>query len=256
MCVGGVLLEELSGFLMSCWLQIIIAVLASYLISSVNTSIIVTRIVMKKDIRTMGSGNAGFTNVLRCVGKVPAVITFVGDFLKGVISCLIAYLLMIGVQGDNAELYKAYLVYLAGVFAVLGHSFPLYYRFKGGKSVVTSFAVMLMTDWRTLICTLIIFAILFLLTRIISFCAVIDFSLFALNTFLWKMLDYQGVTSSFSPVSNTSLPFVIYATVMSFLIGIFVVVRHKENIKRLLNGTEKKIKAKSKNETEAQEKTE
>ena len=241
-------MEELLGFFSNCWLQIIIAVLASYLISSVNTSIIVTRIVMNKDIRTMGSGNAGFTNVLRCVGKVPAIVTFVGDFLKGVVSCLIAYLMMIGMQGENVELYRAYLIYLAGVFAVLGHSFPLYYKFKGGKSVVTSFSVMLITDWRTLICTLIIFAILFLITRIISFCAVVDFSLFALNTFLWKMLDYQGVTSSFSPVSNTSLPFVIYATVMSFLIGVFVVVRHKENIKRLLNGTEKKIKAKSKDD--------
>ena len=130
-------MEELSGFFSAYWLQTIIAVLASYLISSVNTSIIVTRIVLRKDIRSMGSGNAGFTNVLRCVGKVPAAITFVGDFLKGVVSVLIAYFLMFGVQGENADIYRNYIMYLAGLFAVVGHTFPIYYKFKGGKGVVT-----------------------------------------------------------------------------------------------------------------------
>ena len=78
-------MEELTAFFSEYWLQTIIAVLAAYLISSVNTSIIVTRIVLHKDIRSMGSGNAGFTNVLRCVGKAPAIVTFIGDFLKGII---------------------------------------------------------------------------------------------------------------------------------------------------------------------------
>ena len=84
-------MEMLAELFTSYWHYLLIAALAAYLISSVNTSIIVTRIVKHEDIRNLGSGNAGFTNVLRCVGKVPAIITFVGDFMKGVVSTLIPY---------------------------------------------------------------------------------------------------------------------------------------------------------------------
>ena len=238
-------MEEITGFFSAYWLQVIIAILASYLISSVNTSIIVTRVVLHKDIRSMGSGNAGFTNVLRCVGKVPAAITFVGDFLKGIVSVSIAMLLMINAGGENADIYRGYLMYIAGLFAVVGHTFPIYYKFKGGKGVVTSFAVMLMTDWRTLLCALIIFAIFFLIAHIISLCAVINFSIYTLTAFFWRFMDYRGVTSSFSPLPNPTLPFVIFSAVIALLIGILVLVRHKDNIKRLLNGTEKRIKAKT-----------
>ena len=238
-------MNELVSFFSAYWLQSIIAVLAAYLISSVNTSIIVTQIVLHKDIRTMGSGNAGFTNVLRCVGKVPAAVTFIGDFLKGMISVAIAYFLMFSVQGHQEEIYRGYLMYLAGLFAVVGHTFPIYYKFKGGKGVVTTFAVMLMTDWRTLVCALLIFAIFFMISKIISLCAVINFTFYPVSAFLWRFLDYKAITSAISPLDNPTLPFVIYVVVVSFLIGLLIVFRHKDNIKRLLNGTEKKIKAKT-----------
>ena len=164
---------ELGEFFSQYWLRIIIAVVAAYLMSSVNTSIIVTKIVMHKDIRTMGSGNAGFTNVLRCVGKVPAIITFVGDFLKGVISVAIAYFLMWG----EPVLYQNYLMCTAGLFAVVGHTMPIYYKFKGGKGVVTTASVMLMTDWRVLVVALLIFVIVFTATKIISACALVNASM-------------------------------------------------------------------------------
>ncbi len=237
-------MEEITGFFSVCWLQIIIAAVVSYLVSSVNTSIIVTQIVMHKDIRTMGSGNAGFTNVLRCVGKVPAVITFVGDFLKGIVSVTLAILLMMTVQGEQADLYRGYLLYIAGLFAVVGHTFPIYYKFKGGKGVVTTFAVMLMTDWRTLVCALLIFAVFFIISHIISVCALVNFTLYAFTAFFWRFMDYRNVTSSFSTIPHPTLPFVIYSAVIALMIGALVIIRHKDNIKRLLNGTEKKIKAK------------
>ena len=239
-------MEEFVSFISNYWLQTIIAVLAAYLVSSVNTSIIVTRIVTHKDIRTMGSGNAGFTNVLRCVGKVPAVITFVGDFLKGIISVLIAYFLMFQVPGEMGEIYRAYVMYLAGLFAVVGHTFPLYYKFKGGKGVVTTFAVMLMTDWRTLVCALLIFAIFFMIARIISLCALINFTVYPFTTLLWRVLDYKGYTVAISPLKQPTVPFIVFATIVAFLIGLLIIIRHKDNIKRLINGTEKKITPKSK----------
>ncbi len=239
-------MEEFVSFISNYWLQTIIAVLAAYLVSSVNTSIIVTHIVTHKDIRTMGSGNAGFTNVLRCVGKVPAVITFVGDFLKGIISVLIAYFLMFQVPGEMGEIYRAYVMYLAGLFAVVGHTFPLYYKFKGGKGVVTTFAVMLMTDWRTLVCALLIFAIFFMIARIISLCALINFTVYPFTTLLWRVLDYKGYTVAISPLKQPTVPFIVFATIVAFLIGLLIIIRHKDNIKRLINGTEKKITPKSK----------
>lgn len=237
-------MEELAGFFSAYWLQTIIAVLAAYLVSSVNTSIIVTKIVLRKDIRSMGSGNAGFTNVLRCVGKVPAAITFIGDFLKGVVSVAIAYFLMFGVQGANADIYRAYLMYIAGLFAVVGHTFPIYYKFKGGKGVVTTASVMLMTDWRTLVFALLLFVIFFMVSGIISVCALINASAYPISTFVFKILDHNGITSAVSPLPAPSFSFVIFSTAITLLIGLLVIFRHRENIQRLLNGTEKKIKAK------------
>ena len=115
---------------------------------------------------------------------------------------------------------------------------------------------MFMTDWRTLLCALIIFAIFFLLFRIISLCAVINFSLYGLIAFGWRFLDHQGITSALSPLPNPDMPIVIFSGVIALMIGILVLVRHKDNIKRLMNGTEKKIKAKSKESvTEANSET-
>lgn len=234
----------ISEFFSSYWLQTIIAAAAAYLIGSVNTSIIVTGIVMHKDIRTMGSGNAGFTNVLRCVGKVPAICTFAGDFLKGVVSVLIACLLMLGVSGDNADIFKGYIIYAAGLFAVVGHMFPCYYGFKGGKGVVTAASVMLMTDWRMLLVALIIFGIMFAATKTISKCALVNAAMFPISTFVFKFLDYQGIMTLPSTQQNPPLSFVIWATAVTFVIAVLVIFRHKDNIKRILNGTEKKITSK------------
>ena len=237
-------MEELINFFGTYWLRIIIAAVAAYFISSVNTSIIVTRIVIHKDIRTLGSGNAGFTNVLRCVGKIPAVITFVGDFLKGVISVLIAYLLMLGVTDANAELYQGYIMYIAGLFAVIGHTCPIYYKFKGGKGVVTTAAVMLMTDWRVLIVALFVFVLVFSITKIISVCALANAIVYPISVIALKLLDFNGILSFMAPTKNVTLPFAVFTAFTALIISVIVIIRHKDNIKRLMNGTEKKITAK------------
>lgn len=223
------------------WWRLIIAVVAAYLIGSVNTSIIVTKFVMHEDIRTMGSGNAGFTNVLRCAGKAPAIITFIGDFLKGIIAVGIAYLLMIDVSGDGAAVFRNYIAYITGLFVVIGHMFPLYYKFKGGKGVVTTAAVMLMTDWRVLVLALIIFLIVFLSTKIISKCALLNAAMYPVVTLILKLLDYNGILSAISPLNNPPVSFIVLSTVVTLITAVLVIVKHKDNIKRILNGTEKKI---------------
>lgn len=230
--------EEFSFVFGGYWVYILIAAVIAYLIGSINTSIITTRIVSHKDIRTMGSGNAGFTNVLRSVGKIPAIVTFIGDFLKGVLSILIAYLLLMGFDGEKINLVRQYAFYIAGLACVLGHMYPIYYGFKGGKGVVTTASVMLMTDWRTLLTALVIFAIVFLSTKIISKCALVNAVIYPISTFCFRyFLDYKLNPSN-------SLIFVFFATFITLIIAVMVIYRHKENIKRILNGTEKKITAK------------
>lgn len=221
------------------WYVILIGAVAAYLIGSINTSIIVTRIVNHEDIRTMGSGNAGFTNVLRSVGKIPAIITFVGDFLKGVISALIAYLL-IALFIPNADLFlRSWLIYIIAFFCIVGHTYPIFYGFRGGKGVVTTASFMLMTDWRTLAVALGIFAVVFLLTKTISKCALVNAACFPISTFL---LSYFIDTPNFEP-TNAGVYLTIFKTFISLIIAVLVIYRHKDNIKRILNGTEKKITA-------------
>lgn len=184
--------EEFSFVFGRYGIYILIAAVIAYLIGSINTSIITTRIVAHKDIRTMGSGNAGFTNVLRTVGKGPAIVTFIGDFLKGVVSILIAYLILIGFNDEKMNLVRQYAFYISGLACVLGHMYPIFYGFKGGKGVVTTASVMLMTDWRTLVAALVVFAIMFATTKVISKCALVNASVYPITTFCFRyFLDYM-----------------------------------------------------------------
>ena len=225
------------------WIWLLTAVVA-YLIGSINPAVIVTRVFTKgkKDIRDMGSGNAGFTNVLRTVGKVPAIITIVCDALKCVIAVLIGGWLF-GVfagEGVTAPLVMNVGKYLAGIFCILGHSFPLYFHFKGGKGVVSAAALMLTEDWRVFLMVLGTFLILFLITKIISVGSIAGALLYGpytfLATFVLDRLQYGN--------DLPSIAYVIISTVSALIIGTFVTIKHKDNIKRLLRGEEKKIHAK------------
>ncbi|MBR1483431.1 MAG: glycerol-3-phosphate 1-O-acyltransferase PlsY [Ruminococcus sp.] len=224
------------------WVWLLTAVIA-YLLGSINPAVIVTKIWTKgkKDIRDMGSGNAGFTNVLRSVGKVPAIITIVCDALKCVIAVLLGGLFFTLIAGDGV--YQPLVMnvgkYLAGIFCILGHSFPLYFHFKGGKGVVSAAALMLTEDWRVFLMVLATFLIIFLISRIISLGSIVSAILYGPYTFL--------ATFFFDKLVYGELPsigYVVLSTCAALIIGVFVTVKHKDNIKRLLRGEEKKIKAK------------
>lgn len=233
MDIGAIFIEN--------WWRILLTAAAAYLLGSINTAVIVTKIVTKgKDIRTMGSGNAGFTNVLRSVGKAPAVWTIVCDFLKGIAAVLIGALIFSTEPVSGEILRQEYMAagkYIGGLFCILGHSYPLYFHFKGGKGVVTAAALILMADWRVFIAVIATFLILFLITKIISIASIASAFLFGFYTFgVVYLLDY-GSGAGFS------WAYVIFSTAAAFLIGIFVIVKHKDNIRRILRGEEKKITA-------------
>ncbi len=217
----------------------------AYLIGSLNPAIIITRLKTGKDIRTMGSGNAGFTNVLRSVGKGPAIATIVCDYLKGIIGVLIGWWIFsqLTVTNDVAPVeYVIYGRYLAGLFVILGHSFPIYYGFRGGKSVVTANALMLVVDWRVFLIVLGTFLIIFFATKLISLGSIICAGLYPVYTLLITyFLDYLP---NLGTENELRFRFVLISTGCAFLVGAIIIFRHKDNLKRLINGEEKRIKAK------------
>ena len=231
------------SFLAENWWRFLLTAIAAYLLGSINTAVIVTRIVTKgkKDIRQMGSGNAGFTNVLRSVGKVPAIFTIVCDALKCVIAVIIGWFIFSFVSADSAVLSNELCnigKYVAGIFCIFGHSYPVYFNFKGGKGVVTAAGLMLSEDWRVFLLILATFLIVFIFTRIISISSITCAVLYAVYTFVITFfIDYKGR-------AGYSFEYVIISTAAALIIGIFVIVKHKENIGRLLRGEEKKITAK------------
>ena len=226
-------------------LPAVVTALVSYLLGSISFSIIFTKLFDKKDIRTMGSGNAGATNVLRSVGKVPAILTFIGDFGKGVLAIVIGKMIFMtfSVYHTVPFTIQQYGAYIAGFSSILGHIYPLYFKFKGGKGVLTTAAMMLLIDYRVFLILGIVFLIVFVSTRIVSLSSIIAAGGYPIATFIITyFLDYKhnlGV-----PNSDFTLNYVIIATLVTALIGGLVVIKHKENIKRILAGTEKKIRSK------------
>ena len=156
---------------------IIVSIIA-YLLGSISFSVIFSKKIGGFDVRTKGSGNAGSTNVLRTVGKKAAVLTLLCDCLKGVVAVLVAV-----IAGNIAKsVDSALLVQLAGIFAVVGHSFPIFFKFKGGKGVATSLGVILIINWRIGLICLVFALLLMILTKFVSLGSVAAAILFPVLT--------------------------------------------------------------------------
>ena len=223
----------------------------AYLLGSLSPAIIITKLKTGQDIRELGSGNAGFTNVLRSVGVAPAVITIICDYAKGILAVLIGWWIFseMTITNDVSRLeYVKYGGYLAGVFVIIGHSFPIFYGFKGGKGVVTANALMIVVDIRVFLLIIATFLIVVLVTRLISLGSIAGAIMFpvypCLITYFCDYLPLLGTSD------EIRFRFVLISTACAFVIGLMIIIRHHENIKRLLAGEEKKIKPKSKKKTE------
>lgn len=204
---------------------IIIAVIA-YLIGSINFSIILSKKMAGFDIREKGSGNAGTTNMLRSVGKKAAVITLICDILKGVVSILIAVL--VGKIIKNLD--NALLVQLAGIFVIIGHTFPVFFKFKGGKGIATALGVLLMINWQIGLICLIFALVLMALTKMVSVGSIAAAILFPI---LVAFIDQNYIV----PTSNSNWSYLVFSIIVSLL----VIFNHRANVQRILNGTENRL---------------
>lgn len=197
---------------------------------SANTSLIVGKF-FGVDVRKHGSGNAGLTNTLRTLGKMAAVFVVLGDILKGVLSCLVGYYILKDIQ--ITSLVSINIPWNVGMFfggsgAILGHNWPLYFGFKGGKGILTTFSVVMMTAPYIGLILLAIFILVVAITRYVSLGSIIGCTLFP----VFIAIVYGN------PIFIT----------FSILVAALAIMRHNQNIVRLINGTESKLGSKKKAE--------
>jgi len=192
-----------------------------YLLGSLNTSVIVGKI-YGTDITSQGSKSAGLTNTLRVLGKTAAAFVLAGDVLKGIAACLVGLVLGVYVQSGQASDCVSLLA--AGAGAVIGHNWPVYFGFKGGKGALTAAAVMFTVNWLMALISLGVFALVVATTRYVSL-GTICASLFF-------------VALSFVPAFGSTVYFQVFAG----LIAAIIIFRHRENIRRLLSGNENKLR--------------
>ena len=192
--------------------NMILTVVIGYLLGSIATGVVISKRFAKTDIRTQGSGNAGTTNMLRVLGRKAALLTFIGDMLKGIIAVFIGKWLIGGELGGL----------LGVVGAVLGHYYPLYFGFKGGKGIATSFGSLLF---------------------VFPVEALLAFAVFLVLVALTHYVSVGSIAAAFT------LPMLVILThpenvpvcIITACIGVSVIWRHRANIKRLLSHTESKL---------------
>lgn len=227
----------------------ILTALGAYLLGSVNTSIILSKSIYGEDIRTSGSGNAGATNMLRTHGKGIAVATLICDVLKGTLAVIIAMWLdlILASYFKNASLSAAestYLLgnfkYIAGVFVALGHDFPIFFGFRGGKGVATSLGVILALNPKIGLIVLAAAVLVMALSRYVSLGSVTAAALYPFVLFTYI------IASGENPADE--IPYLI----MAFILAVLLILKHHTNIAKLKNGTENKLFAKKQPQTDAE----
>lgn len=204
---------------------VLCAAVISYLLGSVNSAIVVSKALYKEDVRSHGSGNAGLTNMLRTYGKGAAALTLVGDMAKTALAVLFTALIF-GFSYNGGISMSGY-CYLAGLCAVLGHVYPIFYGFKGGKGVLVTAVTALILCPAVFGALITLFIIIVAISGYVSLGSIIVASLFPICVCLNSYLVSGGVS-----------PLTVACTLF---LGAFIVWCHRSNIKRLRSGTEKKI---------------
>lgn len=217
------------------WLVFTVGLVGSYLVGSINGAVIISYFFGRRDVRKEGSGNAGMTNMLRVMGVVPGLLTFLIDALKGVAACLIAKMWILPYVYGELEfslLRPEYAVYYVAVFCLAGHVYPLFFGFKGGKGVATTLGVGLICCWQTALIALALFIVVFLITKIVSVGSILAaISLPFLNIAFAARIEGEHFA----------------VLIQCLLISVFslnIIISHRSNIKRLIRGEEKKLTVK------------
>ncbi len=222
------------AFFTDSWVALLAAMVAAYLLGSVNWAIEITRLFSHKDIRTVGSGNAGATNVLRSQGVVPAVLTVIGDLGKSLFATWLGGWLLMNVH-LAASPFDAYTLctigrFIAGFCCIIGHARPVFYGFRGGKGVLATLGMFLMADWRVALMCLGLFIFIVAISRMVSLGSVVSIGYGTLLIFVLRTW-----------VDKDTVPMIVFTTVMTFAVGLTIAIKHKDNLKRVAAGTERRL---------------
>ncbi len=219
-------------FVSTSWPALLLCAVVAYLLGSISTAIIVTQVMGKRDIREVGSGNAGATNVLRSQGKTAALLTTVGDLLKSILAVIAGRLILRYLGGDalGPELLSLCGAYIAGFFCILGHLYPVFFGFRGGKGVMTTLGMLLILDWKVALICLGIFIVVVLIWRMVSLGSIV--AAFSMAVLTWVFRAY---------VYGQPPQVVALCTVMAAIIALLLIYKHIPNIKRIIGGTERKL---------------
>ncbi|MEA5573168.1 glycerol-3-phosphate 1-O-acyltransferase PlsY [Calothrix sp. UHCC 0171] len=211
------------------WLSLCgIILVAAYLLGSIPTGYTAAKLLKGIDIREVGSGSTGATNVLRTLGKGPGAFVLLVDCLKGVLSIFLVYWFFelapsynLIPQTINIDIWQSWMVTLAGIFAVLGHSKSIFLGFTGGKSVATSLGILLAMNWQVGLATFGVFAVVVAISRIVSL----------------SSISGAVAVSIFMILLHQPLAYILFGVAG----GLYVIIRHRSNIQRLIAGTEPKL---------------
>lgn len=209
-------------------MTVIVTVIAAYLIGSINFAVIFAKAFMKRDVRELGSGNAGATNVMRNAGFLPGLLTFIFDALKGFVACYMGEIIFEYVySATNMDISKGIIgAFLCGFACMLGHVFPFFFGFKGGKGVATSVGIFAVCCPIAIIIGLLVFAVTLFISKYVSLSSVL-----AAVTVVVLSIIFCDKTALILP-----------QIILTLAMGAIVIGKHKENIKRLISGTESKVK--------------
>lgn len=213
-------------------IKLILIAVISYLLGSLNFGVILSKFVKKDDVREKGSGNAGTTNMMRSYGKVFGILTIIGDIAKVIVAIEIAFRILPADELKNIfdslnTNPQICLKSFAGLFAVIGHIFPCFFGFKGGKGVATSGGMVIFVNWKI---------------------ALILFAVFVINLFTTKYVSLGSIIMAvLYPIMMWFFYKDLLLVVISCIFTLIVLIAHRENIKKLINGTENKISFDKKN---------
>lgn len=200
---------------------------ASYLLGSISFSVIITKLMLKTDVRNHGSGNAGATNVFR-LGKAAGVVSSLGDIAKAAVSVLIGWILFYNLSPQtiaNAEMGK----YIAGLFCMIGHIYPIFFGFRGGKGALTSAIMALFLNPLIFAIVIVIWVLTLLISKMVSLSSVLAAVSFPICVYIFSSLDQN--------LNNNKWVF----TFISLIISGIVIYKHRANIVRIFKGTESRI---------------
>ncbi|MBR2337077.1 MAG: glycerol-3-phosphate 1-O-acyltransferase PlsY [Clostridia bacterium] len=219
-------------------LYICLSLIVGYLMGSISVSVILSKWLFKGDVRQHGSGNAGATNMARVYGAKGGLLVLLGDFLKAIIACT----LVLVIASDK---YTEVCIMVTGMACVIGHAYPVFFKFKGGKGVTVGAAIALIIDWKILVFIVIVFFVVFFCTRIVSISSIFGAIALILSTMIFYVLNVCGVGGDY--LAN----FTVYRLTLALVASVISIWLHRANIVRLLNGEEKTFTFKKKTEAKA-----